>query len=203
MEHEVLFLPKHHDVDLRLVEMAVAAMGPDVDSSIEAERLAATFFLAVRSPDSKLPNPIGGWRADSVQPFCIEKVVVGPVKEQAQRFGLDRDFLEDPIQRQKRHFHGSHAMLNISIVFEPTGKFVTKNVPRIQLSMWEMTQEPKRKTTNPPRLHFLLHVTNGRINYRLVHEHEGRPPSVGESDIRRQMTTFPNPRLPSWNRRRV
>ena len=178
MEDEALYLLKHHDVDL--VEMAVAAMGPDVDLSIETETHAATIFLAARSSDSKLPNPIGGWRADFVQPFCIEKVVVGPVKEQAKRFGLDRDFLEHPIERQKRLFHGSHAMLNISIVFEPTGKFVTKNVPRIQLSVWEMVQESERKTTNPPRLHFLCHTTNNRINYKLMLEHEKRPPNVDE-----------------------
>jgi hypothetical protein len=94
-----MFLLKNHDVDL--VEMAMAAMGPDVDLSIETERLAVTFFLAARVSRQQLPNPIGGWRADLLQPFCIEKVVVGPVKEQAQRFGLDRDFLEHPIQRQR------------------------------------------------------------------------------------------------------
>lgn len=178
MEDEALFLMKHHDVDL--VEMAVAAMGPDVDLSIETERLAAVFFLAARSPDSKLPNPIGGWRLDLVQPFDIEKVVVGPVEEQAQRFGLNRDFLEFPIQRIKRLFYGSHAMLNVSIVFEPTGKFITKNVPRIQLTVWKMSQEREKKTTNPPRLNYLRHVTNGRINYGLLREHERRPPDADD-----------------------
>lgn len=179
MEDEALYLLKHHDTGL--VEMAIAAMGPDVDLTVEIERLAATFFLAVRPADSELPNPIGGWRAGFVQPFCIEKVVVGPIKEQARRFGLDRDSLEHPIQRKNRLCHGSDAMLNISIVFEPTRKFVTKNVPRIQLSIWEMTQERERNTTNPPRLHFLRHVTNGRINYGLMLEHERQPQNAGEA----------------------
>jgi hypothetical protein len=83
MEDEALFLLKHPDVDL--VEMVITAMGPDVDLSIETERLAATFFLAARSPDRNVPNPTGGWRADLIQPFCIEKVVVVPVKGQAKR----------------------------------------------------------------------------------------------------------------------
>jgi hypothetical protein len=179
MEDEVVYLLKHHDVDL--VEMAISAMGPDVDLSIEIERVATTFFLAARSPDSGLPNPIGGWREDMIQPFGIEKVEVGSVKEQAQRFGLDRDFLEHPMQRQNRLSHGSHAMLNVALVFEPTSKFVTKNVPRSQLTMWEMIQAREKQTTNPPRLHFLRHTTNGRINFGLMREHERRPPNVGQS----------------------
>ena len=179
MEDEVLHLLKHHDVEL--VEMAIGAMSLDVDLSIEIERVATSFFLAARSPDSGLPNPVGGWREDMIQPFCIEKVEVGPVKEQAQRFGLDRDFLEHPIQRQNRLFHGSRAMLNVTLIFEPTGKFVTKNVPRVQLSWWEMIQTREKQTTNPPRLHLLRHTANGKINTALMHEHEKRPPNVGQS----------------------
>jgi hypothetical protein len=180
MEDEVMFLLKTHDIDL--VEMAIAAMGPDVDLAIEIERLAATFFLAAGSPASTSRiRPDGGWRADLMQPFYIEKVVVGPVKDQAKQFGLDRDFPEHPIQQQKRPLHGIRAMLNINIAFEPTGRLITKNVPRLLLVKWEMQQECERKMTVPSHLHFLLEVTNGGIIGGLIFDHEKLSQNVGES----------------------
>jgi hypothetical protein len=168
MMQAVIHAMKHHDT--HLVELAIAAMGTDVDLATETEITAAVFLFA--PGNGQLPGPECGWIPTLMQPYRIESVSTSPIKEQARIFQLDRDFLEDPAKRWERLRHGDHAKLNISMVFEPTEIFFTKNVPRSQLWVWKMSQDKEKETHNPPRIHFLRHVSNGYINSNLKLEHE-------------------------------
>lgn len=169
----MLFLLKHSDTDL--VEMAIASMGPNVNLLTETESKATIFFLAPGAVDSKLPKPDGGWRPALIQPFHIEKVELRSVREEAKRWGLGREYLEDPVIRANRLRHGDNTPFNINMVFEPTGRFVTKHIPRIQIHVWEILQG--RGTS---RIQNVSHVTNVRLISTLKEEHEKMAKRTGE-----------------------
>lgn len=191
MDDEVIFMLKH--LDTALVEMTIAAMGTDVDLTACADTHTAVIFLAPMPTDGDFPKqtfqlpegfvkpikPQGGWSENFIQPFIVEKVELRTQKEEAKRLGMKGDFFESPAKRDWRlgttDSSGARpVLLNIAMVFEPTGRAISKDVHRIQLGMWEMVQKNCKAGMGPPRLPYLIYTTNVRINTTLAHEQEKR-----------------------------
>jgi len=191
MDDEVIFMLKH--LDSALVEMTIAAMGTGVDLAACADTHAAVIFLAPMPTDGNFPRqtfrlpegfakpvtPQGGWGESCIQPFIVEKVALRTQKEEAERLGMEGNFFESPAKRQWRlgtaDGNGARpALLNIAMVFEPTGRAASKDVPRIQLEVWKMVQKNCKAGMGPPRLPYLIYTTNVRINTTLAHEQEKR-----------------------------
>jgi len=191
MDDEVVFMLKH--LDTALVEMTIAAMGTDVDLAACADTHAAVIFLAPMPTDGNFPKqtfrlpegfvkpvtPQGGWSESCIQPFIVEKVELRTQKEEAKRLGMEGNFFESPARREWRlgttDSNGFRpVLLNIAMVFEPTGRAVSKDVHRIQLDLWKMVQKNCKAGMGPPRLPYLIYTTNVRINTTLAHEQEKR-----------------------------
>ncbi|KAF9457287.1 hypothetical protein BDZ94DRAFT_1326376, partial [Collybia nuda] len=188
-DDEVIFMLKH--LDTALVEMTIAAMGNDADLDMCAETHAAVIFLAPMPADGEFPKPTfqlqegfvkaikpkGGWSEKSIKPFIVEKVELRTQMQETKRLGMEGDFFESPAKKQwrLRGNTGAHSgLLNIAMVFEPTGRGVSKDVPRSQLQIWETVQKNCKTRVVPPRLPYLVYTTNVRINTTLAHEQEKR-----------------------------
>jgi len=191
MDDEVIFMLKH--LDTALVETTIAAMGNDVDLATCVDTHAAVFSLAPMPTDGNFPKqtfqlpegfvkpvtPQGGWSESYIQPFIVERVVLRTQKEEAKRLGMEGDFFESPAKRTWRLGEtdgngASPALLNIAMVFEPTGRAISKDVHRNQLSVWKTLQKNCKAGMGPPRFPYLIYTTNVRINTTLVHEQEKR-----------------------------
>jgi hypothetical protein len=147
--------------DTAIVEIAVMALlkeDIEVDFERDLEKKAVILTLEPRCSDEEMANAVA---KGCTPPYKISREVgVVLLEIEAQKRGLDHPFFEDPLDRQWRL---SYQELGVSMIFEPSGRTITKRVPRVQLHIWQMTQKKEKTTINPPMLYWQIMIANGVI----------------------------------------
>ena len=138
--------------------MALLKEDIEVDFQRDLERKAVVLTLEPRGSDDEMATAV---TQGHIPPYKISKEVsVVLLEPEARKRGLAHPFFEHPIDRQWRL---AQQQLGVVVIFEPTGRVITKRVPRGQLGVWQMVQEKERTTTNPPALYRQIMITNGNI----------------------------------------
>ncbi|RDB17455.1 hypothetical protein Hypma_001640 [Hypsizygus marmoreus] len=154
--------------DTAIVEIAVSALIKEdinVDFATELERKAVVFTVEQRPEKEDMDVAVAAGR---LPPYRIARdISVVLIEAEAKQRGLDRPYLEHPWHQQMRL---ARKQLGVAMIFLPGGRAVTKRVPSIQLSMWDMMKNKEKTTTNPPILYWHLNITNGQINTEIEQE---------------------------------
>jgi hypothetical protein len=156
--------------DVAVVEIAVMALlkeDIEVDFRQDLEKKAVVLTVEPRDTDEDITSAVAEGR---IPPYKISKEVsVVLIELEARNRGLGHPFFENPIDR---HWRLERKQLGVAVIFQPTGRTITKRVPEGQLGMWQMIQEKEKTTTNPPMLYWQIMTTNSRIRIETMNREE-------------------------------
>ncbi|THH04589.1 hypothetical protein EW146_g10138 [Bondarzewia mesenterica] len=160
------YLLQFHDT--AIVEIAISALlKENIDTDFRRELDSKAIVISIEQREG-MEDMAVAHGAGRIPPFKISREVgVVLLEEEARRQGSEYPFFEHPSDRQIRIERGC---LGVALIFQPSGRAITKRVPSIQLSVWEMIREKERTTTNPPMLYWHIGMTNGRINMEVMEE---------------------------------
>ncbi|KAL0578586.1 hypothetical protein V5O48_003436 [Marasmius crinis-equi] len=166
----IKYLLQHFETDL--VEIACSAMLLDdkhANILLELQRKAVVITVKQRHDAEDMEVAHAAGRIPPFQLGTRGEVHTVLIEEVCKARGLNRPFLEDPASRMIRL---SRQQNTATIIFQPTGRVVTKVIDVSQSAGWGMKQQHEIRTTNPPIIYWTIGTMNGRLFHTYTSENE-------------------------------